>query len=256
MEEAREVFLAHETDARALCFATIFAWHSDDIGLKQAAETGFAFALAELAACLHQQQDKEAFSFAFRASLQGERDGFYWVGQCYERGLGCEQNLGKAKENYRIAGSILLYAPALSNLGSLFDKSDPQRWHWLGKAAARGSPRIFLREFVAVVYRFYSTPSLAPVVFMIGRALAGHMGDRKIFGVECTDTRFETSAANRAFRFFTLQCEAARAAVDVWCLIARRRNNLLNRDVRKKIAMLIWEARELAQYRVELDSED
>ena len=50
--------------------------------------------------------------------------------------------------------------------------------------------------------------------------------------------------ANRAIDFFTAQCAAARKAVDAWCLIACRFDSLINKDVRKKIGMLIWEARE------------
>ena len=56
--------------------------------------------------------------------------------------------------------------------------------------------------------------------------------------------------ANLATGFFTAQCAAARRAVDVWCLMAVRINSKVNRDIRKKIGMMIWEARELADYAV------
>ena len=46
-EEAREVFLAHEPDARALCFAAVIVGPADHDRLRRAAEMGFAFAQAQ-----------------------------------------------------------------------------------------------------------------------------------------------------------------------------------------------------------------
>jgi len=85
---------------------------------------------------------------------------------------------------------------------------------------------------------------------MIGRALKGHINTEKkeIFGRKFSDARIIT--ANRAVAFFTFQCSAARAAVDTCCLIALRIGNyVLNKDIRKKIGMVIWESRELALYK-------
>ena len=70
---------------------------------------------------------------------------------------------------------------------------------------------------------------------------------KEIFGDRASlDSRIEQ--ANRAVDFFSFECAAARAAVDTWCLIARRINDQVNKDIRKKIGMLIWETRELALY--------
>ena len=56
-------------------------------------------------------------------------------------------------------------------------------------------------------------------------------------------------AANRAIAFYEFQCVSARRAVDTWCLVARRiAGESVNRDIRRKIGMLIWEAREQADY--------
>ncbi len=88
-------------------------------------------------------------------------------------------------------------------------------------------------------------------VFMIGRALSGHIDTekREIFG---RNQNFDSQIvpANRALDFFTAQCAAARGAVDTWCLMAVRINSKVNRDIRKKIGMMIWEAREQADYAV------
>ena len=83
----------------------------------------------------------------------------------------------------------------------------------------------------------------------MGRMLKEHINTeiRSIFG-KASDFEFRIGPANRAVAFFSFQCAAARAAVDTWCLLARRINSKVNRDIRKKIGMLIWEARELGNY--------
>jgi len=110
---------------------------------------------------------------------------------------------------------------------------------------------MFLYSFPAPVNRFESDPSLAPVVFTIGRALRGHidMLKREIFG-DNKDFDSRIGPANFAVHFFTSQCADARRAVDTWCLMAVRINSKVNRDIRKKIGTIIWELREKADYAV------
>lgn len=245
--EAVNVFRAQGNDnARAFCFRAVLADHLNDTRLKRAADMGFAFAEAHVGA-LDLTTDEQNFSFALRASLQGERDGFWRLGECYRDGKGCERDLCKAKENYLIAAK-LNSVHAMNGLGYLFDESNPQHWHWRGLAASRGEAFLFLFNFGSVVDRFNSEPSLAPAVFMIGRALKGQINEeqRKIFG-ESREFDSSIAPANRAVAFFSNQCDAARAAVDTWCLMACRTSKV-NRDIRKKIGMLIWEARELGHY--------
>ena len=120
---------------------------------------------------------------------------------------------------------------------------------WWGLAESRGALTSFLFSFGSVVDRFNSDPSLAPAVFMIGCALKGHIdAERKTIFAESSNYDFRIGPANRAVAFFSFQCAAARAAVDQWCLMARRIDSKVNRDIRKKIGMLIWEAREMGNY--------
>ena len=250
-EEAREVFLAHEPDPRALCFAAlVYRRPGDEDRLRRAAEMGFAFAQAHVDWRGFRSTDEERLSLCLRASLQGERDGFYSLGCCYQHGVGCVQDVIKAKENYLLAAK-LNHVQAMDRYGILLDDKDPQRWHWWGRAAARGNPTaFFLDRFGSVVDLFDSDPSLAPAVFMIGRMLRGHINAEKgeIFG-QSFKFASRIGPANRAVAFFSFQCAAARASVDMWCLMARRINGKVNRDIRKKIGMLIWEARELGNYK-------
>jgi len=251
-EEARDVFLAQgNDDARALCFAAVIVG-LDAPRLRRSAEMGFAFAQAWMSRYTH---GLERFTFASRAAAQGERDGFFCLGIYYQNAFGCEEDLEKAKENYLLAAKMD-YVSAMDWYGELLEETDPQRWHWRGLAAARGDVWKFLRCFPSLVDRFASDPSLAPVVFVIGRALRGHSDTekREIFGVTYHFIDELIGPANRAIGFFTAQCAAARKAVDAWCLLACRINSKVNRDIRKKIGMMIWEARELAEYKEEKKS--
>jgi hypothetical protein len=254
VEAVREVFLAHD-DARALCFSSIFLFPFDDARLRRSAELGYAFAQAKMAGLVFfhgAAADERSFAFAQRAALQGERDGFALLGYCFENGAGCDRDLIKAKENY-LSASKLGDVNSMIFLGSKYlQDNDPQKWRWLGNAAARGDPfNTFLLSFSRVVKSFESDLSWAPVVFVIGRALQGHIDERerKIFRMG-TDFYLRKGPANRAIDFFTNQCAAARRAVDAWCLIALRVNSKVNRDIRKKIGMMIWGLREEADYAV------
>jgi hypothetical protein len=250
--EAKDhVFLAQgNDDARALCFGSAIGG-SNVPRLRRSAELGFAFAQAQM--CIH-TEGLERFTFASQAAAQGERDGFFHLGHCFERAVGCERDLEKAKENYFLAAKME-HVIVMICYGELLNESDPQRWHWLGLAAARGRAWNFLFKFPKLVDRFESDPSLAPVVFTIGQALRGHIDDekREIFG-DGDYFEYRISQANEAIHFFASQCAAARKAVDAWCLMAVRINSKVNRDIRKKIGMIIWEARELAEYKEEKKS--
>jgi TPR repeat protein len=246
-EEARLVFLAQGDDACSLCFAELVSKNGDESCLRRSAQLGYALAQACMA---NRTSGENLFNFASQAASQRERDGFYWLAYCYQYSYGCVVDLDKARENYLLAAK-LGHVNAMTVYGLLLKDSDPQRWYWWSRAAARGKSVWFLDKFSEQVERFSCDTSLAPVVLAIGRALKGHLNDEKqtIFG-ESGKYDSLISPANRAIDFFSSQLSAARKAVNTWCMIACRvGNNILNRDVRKKIGEMIWEAREQAEYK-------
>ena len=83
-----------------------------------------------------------------------------------------------------------------------------------------------------------------PATFEIGRALA-------LFSLLQIDEQ-ETNHAV-AVDFFRYQSGCCRAAIDQWCLIATRMNAKINRDIRKKIALLIWASRNNSFYGLETE---
>jgi hypothetical protein len=132
----------------------------------------------------------------------------------------------------------------------LLDKDDPQRFVWLGKAAARNPPgsSSFLSGMRNQIHNFNNGTGHATVVFVIGRALKGHIDKNKrtIFGKVEYDFNSRIDHANRALHFYEFQLQSYRKAVDMWTIIGLR--NRVVKDIRKMIGKMIWDAREEAAY--------
>ena len=97
--------LEEKDDSRSLCFA---AWLSRDKvrlqrSLQRSAELGYAFAQSLMA---EQTDGTEKYDWASRAALQGERDGYYWLGLFFYDGYGCEGDKEKAKANFLKAANL------------------------------------------------------------------------------------------------------------------------------------------------------
>ena len=217
--DVREVFLLYQDDACALCFA----WYQtdnceDDLTLlRRCSEMGNAFGCSTL--CWQfvwgeNEDEDEVFRFAQLASNQHERDGFYLLGRCFRDGIGCEQDLTFAKENFLIAAE-LGDVNAAWLYGNMLNESDLARWLWLGKAALRGSPDSFLRSFSEQVEQFFSGSGNATVVFLIGRALKGniYMEKKEIFGKKY-DFASLIGLTDQAVSFYDSQIKSAHLAID------------------------------------------
>jgi TPR repeat protein len=246
IEDAKRIFSAlGQNDARALSFAWLFGDLRDSTLLHPAAELGFAFAQALLAG---RTEGEEKFKFAKLAASQGERDGFYWLGWCFRDGQGCEKDLDKAKENFLLA-SEFGDVSAMIELGWLLGESDPQRWRWLGQAAALGVTYCFLPNFEKQVDLFNSGTGSAAVMFAIGRAVQGHVNEeaRMIFNDDNDfDSRF--GPAKQAIAFYESQIKATKDAMHAWTQVGIKLKVV--KDVRKLIAKMIWDSREEALYDV------
>ncbi len=242
--DARDIFLSCENDARALCFAWwLFHARWRDLSLlRRAADMGNAFACSTLCREVWSKNEGEAFRFAQISASQHERDGFYLLGRCYRNGFGCEKDLNLANENLLIAAE-LGDVGAGEWYGSLLGRSDLARWVWLGRAALRGSPSLFLDSFSAQVEQFFSGSGNASIVFLIGRALKGNPDVRRMLN---DDFDSSIGPANQAVSFYSSQIKSARLAVDTWTLVATRMH--LIKDMRIYIGKMIWEARFEANY--------
>ncbi len=216
--------------------------------LRRASEMGNAYAYSNLSFFVWEENKEEAFRLARLAATQHERDGFYHLGDCFCKGMGCKKDLTLARENYLIAAELGdVYAA--DRYGHLLDELDPVRWLWFSRAALRDSPVSFLYSFSKQVNQFFSGSGNAIIVFLIGRALKGNidMEKKEIFG-QLRDSNSQIRPANQAISFYSAQIESARLAVDTWTLVSTRLH--LIKDMRIYIAKLIWEARFEANYKI------
>ncbi len=245
IDQAREVFLSHQDDARALCFAWhLTEDHSTDISLlRRAAEMGYAFATSSL--CDEILDEGIKFRLAQQAAAQGERDGFALLGFLFRARIGCEAG-SPTEENFLIAAE-LGYVSSVEDYLDFMDVSDPSCWIWLSRAAQRGAPELFLRCFPNQVMRFYGSRKECVVLCLIGRALKGNidLDQKEIFGTNflvnsCIDS------ANQAVRFYDSQINSARLAVDTWTLVGIKLRVV--KDVRILIGKMIWEGRYESKY--------
>ncbi len=248
--EARAVFVLHQNDARAVCFAW---WLTDgrrnDLSLlRRAADMGNAFACSSLCEFLWHENEQECFCLAQAAAARLERFGFHWLGICFAVGIGCAKDANLAERNFLIAAE--LGDPfAARKYCNFLKAAEPARWIWLGRSTSDGDIA-FLDSFVRPVEKFFSCGcgSTAAVVFAIGRALKGKIdeGKREIFG---NKEKFDACVgpASQAVDFYEHQIKSARAAVDAWTMVATRFGVV--QDMRIVIGEIIWEQRFEANYK-------
>jgi hypothetical protein len=240
IEARRSLFSALGDDPRALCF--LWMTTSEDIdALRRAAVGGFPFAQAEYAGLT---KDEERFKFSSLAAQANERDGFFWLGRCYQDGVACKQDLGRAIECYR-SGSALGDFDAMGWLGEMLKDSE-ERWHWLGVAAVNGNAWRFLKAFQEGV-----EGGEPRSIFLIGRVLNGRIRS-DVSKVSFSSKRSftldprELEVAELAAQFYKRQLAACKIAVDAWVVVAKRFGVV--KDIRRLTGEMIWAAREEASY--------
>ena len=248
-EDAQEVLLRCENDARALCFAWCLRYSDDSSLLDRASDRGCAFACSTLCWHLWDENKEEAFRFAKLAAGLLERDGFFWLGRCYRDGVACEKDSTSAKENFLLAAE-LGHLKAAGALRSMLDSSAPPAWIWMSRISLRGFPNSFLISFKTQVKRFISGAGNATVVFLIGHALNGKIDVEKkcMFGQQMINFENSVERAKQAVCFYQQQVKSARLAVNTWTMVGIRLGVV--KDMRIFIGRMIWERRFEANYKI------
>jgi hypothetical protein len=237
----KDVLLGNK-DPRALFFAAVMFGAPLDIGrLQQSAELGYALAQTKLSGFANSLE--EQIALREKAAAQGEREAHALLGDVHNR-----RNLReKAMQCFLFAarlGHLFSMLGIIQNLGM----SDPQRFFWLGEAAAGGMHAGFFADALPQVGKHCVGTGSARIMYAIGRALNGQINqkERTIFGSSLFyGERIEKSLV--ALEFYQFQVKSYRTAVDTWMLVGRR-NNVV-KDVRLIISKLIWETRADAKYK-------
>lgn len=237
MEQLRTIFVRCEkNDLKALCFSALSVWPVDKQALQRSADGGFGFAQACIA---ERKRGEDSFHYALLAAFDRERDGFFWLGECFRNGFGCEKDAVLSRENFMNA-AVLGHVDAMVEFGKSFDWADPRRWYWWAKAASKGQTKFFFDYFCM---KKASSPC-HNVMIAVGQALKEHVDKEKgqIFG---STYLFDSHSdeANQAIDVFKTHCALiARNAIHSWSLIGLR--NGVCKDIRIMIARIVWDRRE------------
>jgi hypothetical protein len=259
--DARNMFQAErEDDPLALCFASLLGWRYDFELLCKAAHLGCALAQGRLAFGLFYghfgpADYARALFWAEHAAAQLEPQGFFVLGRCYYQGVGVTMNKKKSLEYFKRSAE-LGYIDSFHSCAIFHRSDEPEYFFWLGKfcASVRGNyelgTRAFLTEAVKRIRELVRNPELGSVLFQIGASLRGHVLSNRhtIFGH--SESEIRCAAAVRAIGMHEIWCKKAHAAVETWSVVANRYN--VCKDIRLKIARLIWESRKEALHMNEL----
>ncbi len=237
-KDARQVFLSHKNDDKAAYFACLFDVNTPiNQPLLKRLVNGYQYYSASLPFVTD-------IHWAENAASQGERDGFYWLGYCYDQGYGCEKSKTLAMINY-LNAAFLGHRRAMAYYATHLAFDDPQRIVWLVKAG-----NVFGRDLVTEMdqqmenFNAYWHLRRIKVVFALGRGLKGRIEESFIIGVFCSPKTIKN--ATQAIRFFEFQLQEYRKAVDTWTIIGLRYNVV--KDIRKMIGEMIWKARDDATF--------
>jgi len=167
----------------------------------------------------------------------------------------------KSRQNMIRLAASLGHLEAMSALMKSEDQMEAWFWRlsiWETGIARQGLSNLdfVFRSVVPFATRqFFAGTDVAleaRIIFLFGRFMNEKnlsYSNKKVFGGLHSSLTFTLAVWAR--EFFDKQCNAARKAVDTWCLMACRINSKVNRDIRKKIGMMIWEARDQAEYDVD-----
>jgi TPR repeat protein len=234
-ERMLEFVLEQGEDRRAL----LIAWKLDDdfysaAWLQRSVEMGYAPAQAHLC-----DGNNGEFEWAQKAAAQGERRGLFCLASCLSGGRGCIKDPGKAIELFRQAAE-LGYPSAQHRYGKeAFGELDWERYHWWGRAAAKGiSAPSFCFAVVDLLASFESGEH-GRILHMVAPLIAEHLDVEKqeVFGIRMEQS--SVAELQRVIELHEAMLDRARVAIACWSVVGRRCGVV--KDIRVMISRMAWE---------------
>ena len=231
---------AHPEDATALVLlARVRLGDGFLILMEKAAAMGNARAMAHVS--FHASDDRR-FQLACASAAQDDADGTYRLMECFRDGIGCRRNAAVALELLERAvdlGSddayldlrrsrVMDHVESVKLLISFFGMhSDASKRHHF--------------DLVAVLQRHFVDGSDGDLIFEVGELFKGNVDSAKgmVFGREVKYRFLKTF--NEVVSMYDGWCDLVRESCVSWVLCAKQTG--FNKDVRRKVARLIWEAR-------------
>jgi hypothetical protein len=245
---AKAVFLTHTNDSRALCFAGLVLALEEGL-VRQAAEGGYGLAQALLAG---RGDRREGLAWARLAAGQRDPLGMVRLAQFCWTGSVCNKDQDKAKILYREAAEMGQVSAMYNHAKRGLAEMDPERYIWLGRAAARGHHAAAMELTLAAEKQLGLLRMVrrGRLMFAIGEALHTHVNvaEETVFGLKCDEQYL--GIAEKVVRLFMEWVGEARKAIRCWIMIGRRQRGA-NKDVRMLVAKLLWHDRAVWSERVE-----
>ena len=234
---------AHPDDARALRYLADL--RKDGSLMEKAAEMGDARAMANVVLSSFRSEER-TFQLARASYEMGDADGTFCLMQCFWFGIGCVQNEDFAYElldraadlgSFRAFCHILHYravepqrrmepARRVKLLTSFFEIDSEKL-------------SVFYSDLEEVLQCYETDWSFGSVLFEAGEMLKGNIdADGKVLGRIVDPGRLKLLL--RAVAIYDDWCSVAREACVAWILVAKRMG--VNKDVRKMISKMVWEA--------------
>ncbi len=155
------------------------------------------------------------------------------LGVCYGNGIGCEVDLARSATLIRSSADmgveLAQYTVALRH-----GPRERERFRWLAKAAPE------VPEARAAFADHLMAQDDGEGVFEMGLLLRSRIGPLQLWGHPANAE--VVARAQRAVALHSQWCEEAGRAVRTWLLVALR-SGLINRDIRRLVATVLWRER-------------
>jgi hypothetical protein len=208
------------------------------VGLKRAAEMGYAPAQAALSRISRGAQQEERFVWAQRAAAQSYRKGIDELAECFLYGYGCTRDTRKATELYRESAELE------SPLGQFrfgkfaFGPKDWERYLWWGRAATRGHEKWTFLKAVDELLPAFEKGELGRVLHAVAQVIRATaiVARNEVVGFCVGRDSFEKYV--HLLGMHDEMMNGAREAIACWSIVGRRCGVV--KDIRLVIAKVAW----------------
>jgi hypothetical protein len=136
----------------------------------------------------------------------------------------CEKDQHKATALYREAAEMGQVSAMYNHAKRGLAEMDPERYVWLGRAAASGHHAAGMELTLAAEKQLglYLVVHSGRLMFAIGEALHMHVSvaEETVFGLECDEQHLES--AGKVIELYKGWVEGARRAIRCWIMVGKR----------------------------------
>ncbi len=234
------VFLAHQDDARCLCWAARCETVANVELLRRSAEGGYAWAQAIYGILWNRagvfERESQSATWLEKSVAQGEREGMLALSVSFATGKGRPMERLRWK-HLMLEGALLGHAEAQKKWATSRFTTRIESVVWLRRSADQSSclsePFTYLIGLLRLEFARFDKGRDGRIVFEIGRMLHGRA---RLLPVDTN-----TNLIIRALALHREWCEKAQQGILCWLWAAKEIGVV--RDIRRLIAEFVWDER-------------